>query len=249
MYSTTSKPRRIRGTPKPKRSTFRTWYAYNSSARGARALKTASGSVNAVEPVNTRSGRIPWVTYTYLSEPRTSVKQLIAIGHNVKSFDLHFILRRAVQLKWRPELVVSGQKIILMKMEQIKFIDSISFLPFPLRKLSTAFGLTAAKGWYHHYFNSEENLDHVGSNPDTSYYDIDEMSAGERKEILEWYESQRSVLFDNRHVLETYCQDHVTVLRQACRMFRREFLEVGSMDVFHDSVTRPHAIKYCANSF
>ena len=111
--------------------------------------------------------------------------------------------------------MVSGQEIILMKMEHIKFIDSISFLPFPLRKLSTAFGLTAAKGWYYHYFNSEENLDHVGSNPDTSYYDIDEMSAGERKEFLEWYESRRSVLFDNRHVLETYYQDDVTVLRQA----------------------------------
>ena len=86
----------------------------------------------------------------YLCEPRPWVRHVIAIAHNAKSFDLHFILSRAVLLKWRPELVMSGQKIILMKMEQIKFIDSISFLPFPLRKLSTAFGLTAAKGWYTH---------------------------------------------------------------------------------------------------
>ena len=55
-----------------------------------------------------------------------------------------------MQLKWRQELVTSGQKIILMKMEHLKFIDSISFLPFPLRKLSTALGLTASKGWYTH---------------------------------------------------------------------------------------------------
>ena len=122
---------------------------------------------------------------TYLCEPRPGIRQIIAIAHNAKAFDLHFILSRAVQLKWRPELVMSGQKIILMKMEHIKFIDSISFLPFPLRKLSAAFGLTAAKGWYPHYFNTEENLDYVGSIPDTSYYGIDEMSAGERKEFLE----------------------------------------------------------------
>ena len=41
---------------------------------------------------------------------------------------------------------MSGQKIILMKMEHLKFIDSKCFLPFVFRKLSSAFGLTAAKG-------------------------------------------------------------------------------------------------------
>ena len=81
---------------------------------------------------------------TYLWEPRPWVKQIIAIAHNAKAFDLHFILSRAVLLKWRPELVMSGQKIILMKMEYLKFIDGIRFLPFPLRKLSSAFGLTAS---------------------------------------------------------------------------------------------------------
>ena len=80
---------------------------------------------------------------------------------------------------------MSGQKIILMKMEHLKFIDSISFLPFPLCKLSSAFGLTEAKGWYPHYFNTQENLDYVGLIPDPSYYGIDEMSAGERREFLE----------------------------------------------------------------
>jgi hypothetical protein len=47
-------------------------------------------------------------------------------------------------------------------MEHLKFIDSICFLPFPLRKLSGAFGLTASKSWYPHYFNKAENLDYVG---------------------------------------------------------------------------------------
>ena len=110
---------------------------------------------------------------SYLCESRPWVRQIIAIAHNAKAFDLHFILSRAVLLKWRPELVMSGQKIILMKMEHMKFIDSICFLPFPLRKLSGAFGLTAAKGWYPHYFNTEENLHFVGSIPEMSYYGID----------------------------------------------------------------------------
>ena len=172
----------------------------------------------------------------YLCEPRLWVKQIIAIAHNAKAFDLHFILIRAVLLKWRLELVMSGQKIILVKMEHMKFIDSVSFLPFPLRKLSAAFGLTIAKEWYTHYFNAE-NLKYVGSIPDTSYYAIEEMSAGQRTEFLEWYDSQRSVLFDNRIVLEAYCQDDVTVLRHGCQVFRRNILQVGNINVFHKSVT------------
>ena len=62
----------------------------------------------------------------------------------------------------------------------------VCFLPFPLRKLSAAFGLTAPKVWYPHYFNTEENLSYVGSIPDKSYYGFDEMSVGERAEFLEW---------------------------------------------------------------
>ena len=132
---------------------------------------------------------------TYLCEQRPWFRQTIPIAHNAKAFDLHFILSRAVLLKWRPELVVSGQKIILMKMEHLKFISS--------SKLSSAFGLTASKGWYPKYFNTQDNLDYVGSIPNTSYYGINEMSAEERREFLEWYDNQRSVPFDNRRVQET----------------------------------------------
>ena len=57
-----------------------------------------------------------------------------------------------------------------------------------------------------------------------TYYGVDEMREEERKEFLVWYESQRSANFKNRHVLESYCQDDVTVLRQACRVFWREFM-------------------------
>ena len=91
--------------------------------------------------------------------------------------------------------------------------------------------------WYPSYFNTEENLNYVGSIPDTLYYGIDKMSAGDRTGFLEWYDSQRSVLSVNRRVLEAYCQNDVTMWRQACQVFRRDFLQVGSIDKFHASVT------------
>jgi hypothetical protein len=68
--------------------------------------------------------------------------------------------------------------------------------------------------------------------PDKSYYGVECMGVGEREEFLAWYEARNSRSFHNRHFLETYCQDDVTVLRQACRVFRREFLKIGNIEVF-----------------
>ena len=51
------------------------------------------------------------------------------------------------------------------------------------------------------------------------------------------YETQKDIVFNNRHVLTQYCHDDVTVLRQACQLFRRDFIEVGNVDVFLVSCT------------
>jgi hypothetical protein len=117
------------------------------------------------------------------------------------------------------------------------FLDSISYLPLPLRKLPEAFGLPSSKSWYPHYFNTRENLDYIGPIPSTSYYGVSGMSDSERCEFLAWYEGQKGELFDNKRVLETYCQDDVTVLRQACQIFRRDFLAFGIIEVFLESIT------------
>jgi len=62
------------------------------------------------------------------------------------------------------------------------------------------------------------------------------MSESKRKEFMAWYDTQKDIVFTNRHVLEQYCQDDVTVLRQACQIFRRDFMEVGNV-VFLESCT------------
>ena len=129
-------------------------------------------------------------------EPRPWANKIIAIAHNASAFDLHFILNRAILLKWKPDQIMNGLKIMCMRMEHMLFLESVSFLPFSLRWLSEAFGLTVAKSWYPHYFNTEENLDYIGPLPDVSYYGVNEMGEGERSEFLEWYEKQQPQ-FDN----------------------------------------------------
>jgi hypothetical protein len=73
--------------------------------------------------------------------------------------------------------------------------------------------------------------------PDISYYGVDEMAVREREEFLAWYQAHKSHSFHNKHVLEAYSQDDVTVLRQAFRVFRRELLHIGNFEVFLQSLT------------
>jgi hypothetical protein len=77
----------------------------------------------------------------------------------------------------------------------------------------------------------------VGPIPDIQYFGVDEMSEGERKEFMSWDNEQKDKVFECRSVFEVYCQDDVTVLRQACRIFRCYFMEIGNIDVFLESVT------------
>ena len=112
-------------------------------------------------------------------------------------------------LKWKPELIINGLKIMCMKMEHLVFLDSVYVFPCALRKPPEAFGLSPSKSWYLHTFNTVDNLDYVGPIPDISYYGANEMREDERREFLVRYESQRPETFDNRRVLETHSQDDV----------------------------------------
>jgi hypothetical protein len=70
-----------------------------------------------------------------------------------------------MRLKWQPEFITKWQKIKCMRMEFSVFLESVSFLPWSLRKLHEAFGFTAIKSWYPHSFNRSANMHYVGKMP------------------------------------------------------------------------------------
>jgi len=82
---------------------------------------------------------------TYLCNPHPWANKIVAIAHNAKAFDLHFVLNREIMLKWKPERIMTGLTIMCMKMENLIFLDRVSFLPCALRKLPETFGLSASK--------------------------------------------------------------------------------------------------------
>ena len=63
------------------------------------------------------------------------------------------------------------------------------------------------------------------------------MSATERNEFLACYECQMEEVYDNRRVLESCCQDDVSVLREAFRVLGQEVIQIGNIDVFLESFT------------
>ena len=48
---------------------------------------------------------------TYLCKERSCCEKVIAVAHNAKDFGAHFILGRAILLKWTPKLILNGQKL------------------------------------------------------------------------------------------------------------------------------------------
>jgi hypothetical protein len=111
-----------------------------------------------------------------------------------------------------------------MRVYNLTFVDSASYLAIHLRKLPEPFGLTVTKSWYPHYFNTKANLDYVVPMPDKSYYDFNDMNHA-------WYQERDGRVYHKKRVLEQYCQDDVTVLRQACQIFGRDFAEIRYVDI------------------
>ena len=64
-----------------------------------------------------------------------------------------------------------------------------------------------------------------------------------RQEFTTWYDEHKHRIFDNRRVLEEYCQDDGTVLREALTIFRRNFLEIVNIEVFLEAYTIASACK------
>jgi len=77
-----------------------------------------------------------------------------------------------------------------MKIQHNHFVDSISYLSMPLRKLPEASGPSARKSWFPHYYNAMANFDYVGPIPDIKYFGA-EMGDGKRKDFLSWYGAER----------------------------------------------------------
>ena len=167
------------------------------------------------------------------------------IAHNAKAYDNYFILDQMLSKGLAPkDIIYSGSKIMYMTVtahQNLRFLDSVNFLPMPLSRLPKSFGLTEVKkGFFPHLFNTPENENVVLSHlPETHFYSPNTMSKGRRAEFFTWYEQHQQDTFNFQEEIQSYCVSDVDILRKACCEFRKLLRQItkeddgtGSLDPF-----------------
>ena len=172
------------------------------------------------------------------SNMKNDIKAFV-IAHNSRSYDCQFILKYCVNNRITPNVLKRGTKILSMKVGNFKFIDSLSFLPMPLKKLPATFGLQESmqKGDFPHLFNTIGRENYIGQWPEIKYYDTDFMTINQREIFLKWYDEQKTHIFNFKEELEKYCISDTNILMRCAMRFREIFKNVSGIDPFTRSIT------------
>ncbi|XP_054287996.1 uncharacterized protein LOC129003726 [Macrosteles quadrilineatus] len=178
----------------------------------------------------------------YVMYVRKQFKNVCVIAHNGQGFDFQFLLKYLLEeTKFTPELVMRGTKIILMKIDNVRFVDSLSYFPMALSALPKAFDLPPEKkkGYFPHLFNTLANQNYVGPMPAKEYYCPESMFEKSHNDFDKWYSEQvaNKYEFNFKKELLEYCMSDVDILAQACLKFRSIFLKECNVDPFLEAVT------------
>ena len=166
----------------------------------------------------------------------------IVVAHNFQGYDGYFIIKYLVQNAIKYEHILRGAKILSMTipMFNIKFIDSLNFIPMSLAKFPKTFGQDElCKGYFPHLFNKEENWNYVGPIPCQNDYGVNFMKPAERKAFIAWHKEQveSNYLFDFQKEIVKYCRSDVDIMRKCCLLYREMLRDETGLDPFGKSLT------------
>ena len=167
----------------------------------------------------------------------------IVIAHNFQGYDSYPILKQLNQNAIPYDVIYNGAKCVTLTTKtkqkrklfqiEIKFIDSLNFIPMALARFPKTFGQDElCKGYFPHYFNKDENQDYVGPIPCQDDYGVNYMKPEAREKFMTWHQEQvdNNYVFDFRHEILKYCRSDVDILAECCKLYREMFKLVTSMD-------------------
>ncbi|KAG8239562.1 hypothetical protein J437_LFUL019255 [Ladona fulva] len=178
--------------------------------------------------------------FKYLRLPRPNFSSVICIAHNLKGYDGQFLLKHVVSdMKIIPEVLLTGTKIMTMRVNNITFKDSLNFLPMPLSKLPKTLniGNDLMKGFFPHFFNTMENVDYVGPLPSKKFYGYETMTNVDKKDFDKWYDDRKISSFNLREEMKMYCVNDVDILRRACTKFSSIYEQLTRVHIFKETLT------------
>ena len=166
----------------------------------------------------------------------------IVVAHNFQGYDGYFIIKYLIQNAIKYEFILRGAKVLSMTipMFNIKFIDSLNFIPMSLAKFPKTFGQDElCKGYFPHLFNKDENWNYVGPIPCQNDYNVNFMKPEERKAFIAWHKEQveSNYPFDFQKEIVKYCRSDVDIMRKCCLLFREMLRDETEIDPFGKSLT------------
>ena len=166
----------------------------------------------------------------------------IVVAHNFQGYDGYFIQNFLNKNAIKYEVILRGAKILSMtiSMFNMKFVDSLNFIPMSLSKFPKTFGMTElCKGYFPHLFNKEENQNYIGPIPPVAYYSPNTMKPEAREAFLAWHNEQvkSDYIFDFEKEIIKYCRSDVDILRKCCMEFREMLREITGIDPFEKCLT------------
>ena len=169
-------------------------------------------------------------------------KGCIVVAHNFQGYDGYFITDYLVQNAIKYEIIYRGAKSLTLKVPDwdIKFIDSINFIPMALAKFPKTFGQDElCKGYFPHAFNKDENQNYAGPIPCKNDYGVNFMKPGEREAFIAWHDEQvaNNYRYDFREEIIKYCRSDVDILRNCCLLYREMFRDETDIDPFNKALT------------
>lgn len=160
----------------------------------------------------------------------------VFIAHNARGFDSYLVLKGILKEKTTPQnMLMTGCKILSFEEPdyELRFIDSLSFLPMRLSAMPKALGFTdQTKGYFPHRFSSEKHLTYKGPYPPPSDYGVERMTKSEQEEFYKWYGETSQGVFDFKKKALYYCKNDVVILQTGCVKFREQFLSETGVDPF-----------------
>ena len=166
----------------------------------------------------------------------------IVVAHNFQGYDGYFIQNFLNKNAMKYDVILRGAKILSLTvpMFEMKFIDSLNFMPMALAALPKTFGVPElCKGYFPHLFNKEENQDYVGPIPPVHYYQPNGMKPKVREEFLAWHKEkvESNYVFNFKEEIEKYCRSDVDILRNCCMKFREMLRNITDIDPFEKCLT------------
>ena len=169
-------------------------------------------------------------------------KGCIVIAHNFQGYDSYFIINFLNENAIPYKIIYNGAKCVTMTIEMfdIKFIDSLNFIPMGLAKFPKTFAQPElCKGYFPHLFNKDANQNYVGPIPCQDDYGVNFMKPAEREAFMTWHQEQveNNYVFNFHNEIIKYCRSDVDILAKCCRLYREMFKDETNIDPFDKATT------------